>query len=406
MERSVASIADPFLKRRGLLANAPKKVGATMHDDGDEHSPPPPEVTSELFRHWQKARRGTLPAENMTNPVWQWLFRGRLNPYVANELFKDPASNLLATIDFPNDPRWAGCRLGQSRTQLSDGRVFWIAGEHEDFYDPDFFIYNDVIVEQPTGELRIAGYPTSVFRPTDFHSATATPDDAAILIIGSIGYPDDRREAVTPIYSLATDSLAITEVESFGNQPGWIHDHTATLSSDGMSILIRGGDVLTADGFVENIDEWLLSLGDFRWQRLTMRKWPRFRLTRADDERLHLFEYGQIQFHRQYPEIGPSGESELAAELGAEPNMAAFESLYTPGIRHEIVQRDPEDENDWRSNRIIVDGVTVRFTEDMDHLTVTVEGDLPKSAVQAMAVELQQKLTLIENADCEVTWIK
>ena len=40
----------------------------------------------------------------------------------------------------------SGCsrffRLGGTRTELSDGRVIWIGGEHEDGYDPDFCIYN------------------------------------------------------------------------------------------------------------------------------------------------------------------------------------------------------------------------------------------------------------------------
>ncbi len=374
-------------------------------ESAEQYRMPGPEVTYTLFRRWQKARRGTVPAEDMTNPVWEWLFRGRIDPYHANELFKDRSSQFLGVPDVPSEPRWAGCRMGQSRTELSDGRVFWIAGEHEDYYDPDFFIYNDVIVEYPHRELQIIGYPVETLRPTDFHSATATPSEDAILIIGSIGYPGDRREGVTPIYSLRTDSLAIAEVESFGNQPGWIHKHHASLSEDGLSIVVHGGEVLTSEGFIENIDEWSLSLADFRWSRLTMRKWPRFQVARADGMRLHLFEYETLEFHQQFPGIGGHDEYSLASELGAEPNMAAFQSLYTPSIEHEVVSPNPENNNDWRSKRIFVRGVMVRFTEDMNLLTATVEGDLDRSTVEALALEMQHKLELIEHADCLLKWI-
>ena len=93
-----------------------------------------PDVTPKLFRKWQKARRGSIVAEDMTNPVWVWLFRGRVDPYHASERFKSRLGKLLGSIDFPDEPCWAGCRMGQSRTELADGRVFWIAGEHEDYY--------------------------------------------------------------------------------------------------------------------------------------------------------------------------------------------------------------------------------------------------------------------------------
>jgi hypothetical protein len=63
---------------------------------------------------------------------------------------------------------------------------FWSRGEHEDHYDPDFFIHNDVVVRTPDGEVAIYGYPTEVFLPTDFHTATLLP--ASIVLIGSLGY--------------------------------------------------------------------------------------------------------------------------------------------------------------------------------------------------------------------------
>lgn len=66
----------------------------------------------------------------------------------------------------------------RSSTRLRNGREIYIAGEHEDWYDPDFYIYNDVIVIHPNLEIQIYGYPRTVFRATDFHSATLVQDES------------------------------------------------------------------------------------------------------------------------------------------------------------------------------------------------------------------------------------
>src|SRR6185369_11799713 len=95
-------------------------------------------------------------------------------------------------------------RFGQSSTLLGDGRRIAIAGEHEDYYDPDFYIYNDVIVHHPSGEVDIYCYPREVFSPTDFHSATLVGD--RIVLIGRLGYSGTRMPEVTPVYALDTST--------------------------------------------------------------------------------------------------------------------------------------------------------------------------------------------------------
>ena len=379
----------------------------TIDDENlaDRDQEPGPDVTPKLFRQWQKARRGQIPAEDMTNPVWRWLFRGRIDPFHANERFKSRLGKLLGTVDFPEEPRWAGCRMGQSRTQLSDGRTFWIAGEHEDYYDPDFFIYNDVIVEQGNGEIQIYGYPKTSFRPTDLHSATAINNEQSILLIGSIGYSDQRDVGRTQLYALDTETLAIDSIESIGDQPGWINKHHARLSEDGATIFVTGGEVMTKDGFLENIDDWSLSLSDFRWTRLTTRKWIRFQVVRTDQTGLHLWNYEMRRFALQHPHAGLDREDDLADEIGAEPNMDAFGALYSPPVPHSPIAQDPENEDEWRTTKITVDGVLLRYADDMDCLTVTIDGELPRATIESIAEDLRCKLALVENADCQIKWI-
>lgn len=48
-------------------------------------------------------------------------------------------------------------------TILEDGRALFIAGEHEDSYDPDFCIYNDLIVFHTDKSVQIFAYPREVF---------------------------------------------------------------------------------------------------------------------------------------------------------------------------------------------------------------------------------------------------
>mmetsp|Transcript_31216 Transcript_31216/g.28392 ORF Transcript_31216/g.28392 Transcript_31216/m.28392 type:complete len:84 (+) Transcript_31216:264-515(+) len=75
--------------------------------------------------------------------------------------------------------------------ELEDGKKLYISGEHEDSYDPDFLIYNDVIIQDKEGNITIYGYPKDVFPPTDFHTATRIGDD--VYIIGNMGYMQERK---------------------------------------------------------------------------------------------------------------------------------------------------------------------------------------------------------------------
>jgi hypothetical protein len=127
---------------------------------------PPAEVTRELHLTWREPRLGTSNPERLTNPVWTWLAcNPEISAYQANRHFGGPGPC--------GGPAWTNQRFGQSRTELGDGRIVAIAGEHEDYYDPDFYIYNDVHVIAPDGALDIYCYPRELFAATDFHTASA-----------------------------------------------------------------------------------------------------------------------------------------------------------------------------------------------------------------------------------------
>jgi hypothetical protein len=360
-----------------------------------------PAVTPELFLKWRTPRLGTSNPERMNNPVWEWLVKSRANAFVVNDRLKGPSP-------FEAGPGWCFDRFGQSSNQLPDGRVVFIAGEHEDSYDPDFYIYNDVVVQHPDGRIEIFGYPREVFPPTDFHSATLVSN--RIVLIGNLGYPDQRAPGRTQVMSLDLDTLAISAVQTFGTSPRWIHDHQATLSEDGRSILIqrgkldRGGE---GKSLVENIDDWKLHLSDWRWERLTERRWPRWEVRRKDGELNHLFDYQQAVWAKKMPELGKAGRElnknlnipTAEEELGKPLDLELFSHLYKPAVAHEPVAKPDDEHNVYR---IKVEGVVVRYVEEMDAIQVTVEGDLPQKTLDALTHDLIDKLSALENTPCEL----
>jgi hypothetical protein len=213
----------------------------------------------------QKAPRyGSRNPEPMDILFWRDMIRTGGNAYSARTHFKDE--------DSFSERRAVWCyeRFGSSLTELNDGRFVQIGGEHEDYYDPDFHIYNDVVVHDGKGDFQIFGYPREVFPPTDFHTATLCGD--GIYIIGCLGYPDDRREEFTPVYRLTLNSWEMKAVETTGQMPGWIHKHRARFDRERNVISVEGGEVqVTSENGEQNLvskkERFELDLSRMAWRR-------------------------------------------------------------------------------------------------------------------------------------------
>jgi ankyrin repeat protein len=199
--------------------------------------------------------------ERMRIPFWEAMIRCGGSAYGARKRFEEKYGSLA-------QPVWSAQRFGQSLTLLSDGRAVQIGGEHEDFYDRDFCIYNDVFVHGRDGSLSVYGYPESVFPPTDFHTATLVGD--SIYVIGSLGYQGTRRFGETPVYKLDVPTLRMERLDAHGEVPGWIYKHRATVVSP-HEIRVWGGKVVTESGGGElndqNLDSFVLDLACLRWRR-------------------------------------------------------------------------------------------------------------------------------------------
>ncbi len=223
-----------------------------------------PDISEEEYKKGRHRVFGKSNPELSHNRFWYAMVKCGGSAWHARSKFGDEVA-----CDGTDKPIWCFDRFGKSITPLDDGRFIEIAGEHEDHYDPDFCIYNDVFVHEDEGECKIYTYPREVFPPTDFHTATLVGKH--IYIIGNLGYDEDRKPGYTPVYRLDIESMKIERVGTGGEMPGWISRHKAKF--DGKSVIsITGGDLIenNDDGeelYIANKKDYSLNLDSLEWTR-------------------------------------------------------------------------------------------------------------------------------------------
>lgn len=329
------------------------------------------------FDDWQSPKRGEANPENQTNLVWSWLARTKAWPGAAHK---------AAGTGERRYPGWCFDRFGQSKTELADRSVIYIGGEHEDSYDPDFYIYNDVVILRPDGAMEFYGYPTAVFPPTDFHSATRVGDE--IYILGGLGYPSDRDYSSTFVFRLCLSDLSIHRVQTDGPAPAWLCRHTAELDEACQKIVCSGGEVIhgpTGRG-VENLTTWEFDLITYLWSPMETKPFHRWLLVREDENRNELWGIGLVAKASRIKRKDPVAERyrQRFAARGHTVDADLFNARFTPPFPHApVTAPDPHSDN-FRGHRFSVEGVVVGVFEAMHEVAVTVEGELPAHLVTAL----------------------
>lgn len=307
--------------------------------------------------------------------TWEWMIRTGLIACRGTDHFGIESCGHLT-------PRWCFSRFGMSQTIMPDGRIICIGGEHEDWYDYDFYIYNDVVVLRPSpgeadisadsGEVEIYGYPKATFQPTDFHSATLVRD--RIIIIGCVGYLGERMPGTTPVYSLDTTTYRIERRETFGACPGWIREHHASYEPATNSIVVRGGRVEVSHDAPAafNSTVFRLRLSDMTWEVVKQHEETRRVLFWAAD-------YWNDFLH-------PS-------KTTFRPRNVAHDIIPSPRL-------DPEN-HVREDNQIVADGIRITFENMVKQVQATIEGELPAS------IERQLIADIIDNLEREtgVPWM-
>src|SRR5688572_5161946 len=356
-------------------------------------------ITSEIFAKWRSPRFGCTNRERMNNPFWEWMVGTRLDGFQANEKLNGPGS-------FEAGPVWCFRRFGQSSTKLPDGREILVGGEHEDSYDPDFYIYNDVVVKQPNGQIEIFGYPKEEFPPTDFHTATLV--DGTIILIGALGYHTERKPGVTQVLTLDPATMKIASLASSGANPGWIFEHEAQLADNGRSIVVKGGKIAREPNtFVDNIDEWKLHLPNMTWHRVTARKWPRWAVYRSDRKRNSLWEITsalQYRVSKGLQEFFERGVRKFEEEHDCKLDFDLAATLFSPNVPHDLIK--VQDDESWKTWRVLVDGINVTYKDEGHEVVITAEGELDPSVVKSIAIAFRDKISRLENRPYDIREIE
>ena len=202
------------------------------------------------------------------------------------------------------------------------------------------------------------------------------------------------------MFVLDIETFSVSSVLTFGAPPGWISRHEAEMADAGASIVIRQGELDRGGNdtsLVENIDDWKLHLGEMRWERLTERRWQQWEVVRKDRKRNHLWEIEQAAWSQS---VGWKKEfqeqlEQLKHQLGVQPDLNLITKLFSPAIPHEAL---PKKKDLYNVHRIKVEGVIVRYVEDMHSVQMTVEGELPQETVEALTSDLTFKISALENA--------
>ncbi len=351
------------------------------------------DVNTALFLEWRFPRPGDNNPTKIRSKVWEWLVHS-----------KRPACSVADAFDLPTTydeaPGWCFDRLGQSVTLLPDHSLVYIAGEHEDWYDHNFFIYNDVVVVKPDQSVVFYCYPKNIFSPTDFHTATLVDDK--IVIIGNLGYLADH-DKNTQIYVLDLRSYVIEKITAVGISPGWIHKHEAILNVDGRSIIIRKGllDVGGKKSLRENCDDWKLWLDEWRWEKLTDRQWVQWGVVRSDKKRLHFWEYRQAlwAFNHDTASEYHHDIAALKKELALDPDIQLISQLYEFSLAHKQIE---EDDDEYNVFWLELAGVRIKFVEKSSRLQVIIQGFLASETIKLLQSTLIDKVSVLENALCEM----
>jgi hypothetical protein len=190
--------------------------------------------------------------------------------------------------------------------------------------------------------------------------------------------------------------MTITPVTTSGEGPGWIHRHSAELADDGVSIVVRHGELWLGHerSMQENVDAWSLNTATGHWSRLTALNWQQWTMVRKDRKPNRLWDTRQERWKRDHASLGLKSYWEHAEE----PDFDALDALY----RLDSADSVPEEDVDRGVFWTMIDGIKVRFKEDMWSVEAIAEGRLSDARLDELQRATLATLQKLDASDWEV----
>ena len=322
--------------------------------------------------------------------IFQWIIENKIQPYQLKQLLEKQNIEIKS-------PLWTfSGRMGQLLTELPDGMKVYIAGEYEDFYDPDFKIYNDIVIEKPNGEIELWNYPKAQFPPTDFYAAHYDEQTHSIFLIGNLGYPETRKEGITQVLKVKLKSMDIERLECFGQVPSWLNHHEMSVINDD-ELIFYNGYVIKEKKYLRNLYTWKLNLRTLEWTFPEQILFDHWTLKSKNYYGFPLFECSQLLWDEKHwkDEKFEQTKVEIIERYGMLPDYKTYSQLFYPFEDTQI----SHDECEYRKHICSSQGYTFYCFEDDDLIEVIFPNTIPVYFQQIVINDLKSKLKQISGHD-------
>jgi len=151
----------------------------------------------------------------------------------------------------------------------------------------------------------------------------------------------------------------------------------------------------------DNLEDWKLNLVDWRWERLTSRNWTQFGIRRKDRKLIPLWDirHASWSLESNMEDFYKEAMKRLEEFIGFRPNVTLVKDLYNFADEPNDLHKD---EKHYNAFWIYLDGVRIRFTEEMHTLQVVIEGSLTPDKVSLIQEQLINRLSALVNSPCEL----
>lgn len=191
--------------------------------------------------------------------------------------------------------------------------------------------------------------------------------NAWLSLVGGLGGQEDQSCKLI-IYPQSAHYAQLGTKAASSDKSARLYDHSAKLNGDLPRIAYTGGQVThhPTKMTVENLATWEFDLDTKPWSAIATKPFKRWLLVREDDSYHELWGIAQVARSSRSSDQDKFAEKyrvELE-ERGhvVDPNL--FYSRFSAPIPHGVVELE-SDSDEFNVHRILVDGVVVRYVEDI-----------------------------------------